>query len=256
MKMKLNEILKLCSDLPWKTCTTFVKESIYGKIIVIAVAGSVTTGVVVSSSNPMNKALTKENYKAVVDEIRKESSAEDFQKVQGIMLMMTFAGVLSEDKKFNEVVKGKSFNDLIDHVKNRDKEREEEAKAAEKKASQGVGEREKYLEISHWNKTTQTDAYSINKKVVIEVTARNKKSEAIDAFQGKVYIYDKLDNKLADLSVKATKGLAGKSKDKVVWIFSTIDFQNNMKEVYRSPASHLKFKFKSTKILLKNGKSF
>ena len=115
--------------------------------------------------------------------------------------------------------------------------------------------RKSYLKIISWTKEEidDGDTHRFNDKIRIGMQVKNIKNKDIDAFSGRILIYDKLGNEIARLGVKSTSVLKKKNKSTLHWVFG-VGFNDEMEEVYRSPASSLKFSFEPGKILLKNGK--
>ena len=213
-----------------------------------------------SCNSTLDEKITKENLPDLLESIRKNENKEVYDQVQGIVKIAAFAKL--GGKEPIDLLKGKSFNEHIKHFKNKAKQAEAKKKADNLKKLQFAKEEEKrseersrYLEVITWSKKQVTDRYNINKKVQIGAKFKNKTSEDIDAFEGVIYIYDKLDNKLAELPVKNTSILKGNKENGLLWEFSTISYTNKMKEVFSSKATTLKFRFDITKLLLKNGKT-
>ena len=81
------------------------------KIMVIVFLG---VSLVSCSRDPMNKTITKENFKEVIEEVGQKSSEEDKQKVKGVLLLAGFASM--RGGKPEDIFIGKSFNEVIKEV--------------------------------------------------------------------------------------------------------------------------------------------
>ncbi|MDD0851616.1 hypothetical protein HBN50_00860 [Halobacteriovorax sp. GB3] len=209
-------------------------------------------------SDPMNTKITKENYKKVLEGVRKNTDEKTYEKVQAIVKLAEFAKLGGKDPI--DFLEGKSFNEHLNYFKHKAEEeqvrlKQEELKALQvaKAAEDKIKERSQYLKTLSWIKKKSKDKYGFNKKVVVGIHMQNMKNKDIDAFEGTIYIYDKLNNQLAKLGVKSTDVIKAGSKSNLTWVFPTIDFSNNMKEVYETSPGSLKFRFEPSKILLKNG---
>lgn len=78
-------------------------------------------------TNPMNTKVTRKNYDNVIERIRKNSSKDDYQKVQAVIAMAELAS-LGDNKDKIDYLEGKSFNQMIKKIQ---KNLEEENKEAE-----------------------------------------------------------------------------------------------------------------------------
>ena len=206
--------------------------------------------ILISCSNPMNKKLTKENYRDVLNEVRKKSSDEDFAKVQGLVQLMAFSSAFQKDKNVEEQLEGKTFNEIIKSMKeNQEKSKTENLKTAIEEAGKEQL-RQEHLDVIKWTKKNKKSGkYILRESVEIGATFQNKKTKDIDAFEGKILVFDKLGNEIMDFYIKDTDGIKAKKKSKGTWSKS-VKFKGE--ELFRTPASKLKFKFIPTKILFKD----
>ena len=78
-------------------------------------------------TNPMNTKVTRKNYDNVIERIRKNSSKDDYQKVQAVIAMAELASLGDNEDKI-DYLEGKSFNQMIKKIQ---KNLEEENKEAE-----------------------------------------------------------------------------------------------------------------------------
>lgn len=66
-------------------------------------------------TNPMNTKVTRKNYDNVIERIRKNSSKDDYQKVQAVIAMAELASLGDNKDKIN-YLEGKSFNQMIKRI--------------------------------------------------------------------------------------------------------------------------------------------
>ena len=82
-----------------------------------------------SCSNPMNKKLTKENYKEVLEEVRKGGRREEFEQVQSLMVVLKMQEVFTK-QSVGETLEGRTFSEIIENIKdNAEKSRNRRYKA-------------------------------------------------------------------------------------------------------------------------------
>lgn len=203
--------------------------------------------ITVGCTKAMDKKITKENYDSLLEEIRKNASEDDWKKVQGIVMLAKMGRIAGKSEM--DILEGKSFNEIIENFK---KKNEEELKAAkdEEDKSQQLAQ---LFEVIEWSKATKTDRYEISRSVILSLKLKNKMDKSMDAFEGSILVYDKLKNKLGEFHIKETQTLAAGAERKLSYDIPTIDFQNNVKEIYATNGSDLRFQFKPSKVLLKDG---
>ncbi|WP_413612428.1 hypothetical protein [Bdellovibrio sp. HCB-110] len=198
-------------------------------------------------TKPMDKKITKDNYNELLEDIRKNASEEDWKKVQAITMMAKMGSLAGKTEM--ELLEGKSFNQIIDNIKKKNEADLKAAKDEEDKAEQLA----QLFEVIEWRKSNKTDAYGITQSVILSLKLKNKMDKEMDAFEGSILVYDKLQNKLGEFLIKDTELLAAGAERKLSFNFSTIDFKNNVKEIYATNGKDLRFRFKPTRVLLKDG---
>lgn len=195
----------------------------------------------------MDKKITKENYSQIVEEVRKKASEEDWKKVEAIQMMARMGSLAGKSEM--DILEGKSFNEIINNIK---KNNEAELKAA-KEESDHAEKLTQNFEVVSWTKGTHSDEYGISKKVSISLELKNKMNRDVDAFEGHIFVYDKLQNQLGKFRIKETDVLKANSARKLSYEVSTVNFQNRVQEIYDTKGADLRFKFEATKVLLKDG---
>lgn len=212
----------------------------------------------VACTSPMDTKITKENYSEVVEKIRKNSTEEEWKKVAAVMMLAKLGGITGKSEA--ELMEGKSFNEIIKNIKEGEekeskaaKEREEkELKAAKDEADHAAKLTAMFEEVN-WTKGVASDEYGIRKVVRLTLKLKNKTEKDLEAFEGRITVYDKLQNKLGAWNIKHTDKMKAGKADSMVYEFPTMDFRNNVKEIYNTKGSDLKFKFEATKVLLADG---
>ena len=63
----------------------------------------------------MNTKVTRKNYDNVIERIRKNSSKDDYQKVQAVIAMAELASLGDNEDKI-DYLEGKSFNQMIKKI--------------------------------------------------------------------------------------------------------------------------------------------
>ena len=77
-------------------------------------------------TNPMNIKVTRKNYDNVIERIRKNSSKDDYQKVQAVIAMAELVSLGDNEDKI-DYLEGKSFNQMIKKIQKNLEEENTEA---------------------------------------------------------------------------------------------------------------------------------
>lgn len=75
-------------------------------------------------TNPMNTKVTRKNYDNVIERIRKNSSKDDYQKVQAVIAMAELASLGDNEDKI-DYLEGKSFNQMIKKIQKKFRRRKQ-----------------------------------------------------------------------------------------------------------------------------------
>ena len=100
-------------------------------------------------TNPMNIKVTRKNYDNVIERIRKNSSKDDYQKVQAVIAMAELVSLGDNEDKI-DYLEGKSFNQMIKKIQ---KNLEEENKEAEQQkiiSAEKQKIRDEYLKFDNY----------------------------------------------------------------------------------------------------------
>ena len=189
-------------------------------------------------TNPMNIKVTRKNYDNVIERIRKNSSKDDYQKVQAVIAMAELVSLGDNEDKI-DYLEGKSFNQMIKKIQ---KNLEEENKEAEQQKI-----RDEYLKFDNYTWEVKTSNYQSN--LIITAEIENLKDIDIEAFEGIISISDKLDNNLGDFKIKNTKIIPKKAKADIDITFYEDEYYSEIKDISRQ-SGDLYFSFTPTKLIV------
>lgn len=220
-------------------------------------------GVVVGCSDPMDEKITKSNYPELLAKIKSRGSEDDQKKAVGVIMANEVRGFFAES---DSSLDGKSFNEHVAIFKDRFEKIEAEAKIQNEKERLAKEEKDRIFneevtkiheqtamfEFSKYKKSNWETDHGIKRYVEITIEVKNVSDKEIDAYQGWLKVYDKLDNELANFYIKDTKLLKPKSVRKIASSRELNQFiQDRIEEVDRTPVEDLRFKFFIEKIVLK-----
>ena len=197
-------------------------------------------------TNPMNTKVTRKNYDNVIERIRKNSSKDDYQKVQAVIAMAELASLGDNEDKI-DYLEGKSFNQMIKRIQ---KNLEEENKEAEQQkiiSAEKQKIRDEYLKFDNYTWEVKTSNYQSN--LIITAEIENLKDIDIEAFEGIISISDKLDNNLGDFKIKNTKIIPKKAKADIDMTFYEDEYYSEIKVISRQ-SGDLYFSFTPTKLIV------
>ena len=195
-------------------------------------------------TNPMNIKVTRKNYDNVIERIRKNSSKDDYQKVQAVIAMAELVSLGDNEDKI-DYLEGKSFNQMIKKIQ---KNLEEENKEAEQQkiiSAEKQKIRDEYLKFDNYTWEVKTSNYQSN--LIITAEIENLKDIDIEAFEGIISISDKLDNNLGDF--KNTKIIPKKAKADIDITFYEDEYYSEIKDISRQ-SGDLYFSFTPTKLIV------
>jgi hypothetical protein len=247
MEIQIKNLIEQLKEYYYKQ--GFSKKISYFSIILVVSVFSILLLVQTIFKNPMDIEITSKNYDSIVEKIRKHSSKADYEKAQAIISLSKFASLAGKEP-INRL-EGKSFNQLATEMKEKAQKEQEESLQKAAIENEKLNIRKSVLNSIKWQKENRSDYYT--NYVFIGVTLKNFKNKNIDAFEAEIGVYDKLKNKLATLYMKSTDKLPKNSTQVFSKGYSTIDFSNNIQEIYNTKSQDLYFEFKPTKILFTDG---
>lgn len=201
-------------------------------------------------TNPMNTKITRKNYDNVVEKIRKNSSKENYEKVQAVIAMAEMAS-WGEDKDKIDIIEGKSFNQMIKTIQKNIEQEEKEAEQQKAVAIEKQKIREQYFEVRSWSYDI-VNIHPYEKGVKIYLEAENKKNIDIDAFEGILTVKDKLGNIVLETKLTCNINFPKKSEEVFNWTLSEIDYYSAVKDIsqFNGKDGALTFYFDISKLIV------
>lgn len=223
-------------------------------------------GLIMGCSNPMDEKITRTNYHQLIEKIKTKSSEDDRKKVAALVSLYKMGSIFSGQDEIS-LLEGKSFNEHIALFNERMQKEAAEAKEQEIKEAKEKEEKDKALaeenkrveeltkkfEFSNYKKSTWESEYGIKRYLEIKLDVKNISEADIDAFEGWMTVYDKLDNKLARFYLKSTKLLRKGSVGKIETSreLNLFDSDDRVFEVKNTDLKDLKVKFSIEKVVNK-----
>ena len=189
-------------------------------------------------TNPMNTKVTRKNYDNVIERIRKNSSKDDYQKVQAVIAMAELASLGDNEDKI-DYLEGKSFNQMIKKIQKNLEEENKEAEQQKINSAEKQKIRDGYLKFDNYTWEVKTSNYQSN--LIITAEIENLKDIDIEAFEGIISISDKLD--------KNTKIIPKKAKADIDMTFYEDEYYSEIKAISRQ-SGDLYFSFTPTKLIV------
>jgi len=199
-------------------------------------------------TNPMDTKITKENYREVVKKVRAKSSPEEIEKMEAILIMAKIGTLTGQTEE--EILEGKSFNDVIKNINAKKIEQQEQQKRSIAQSNKLTD----FFKIGTWKKESIQGRFKFDQKVRISVDITSKLDKEVGAFEGAVLIFDKLDNELANLPIKMTnQNVEPMANFDLSMNLSYSDLGNNMDEIFSTKAGDLKFLLLFKRVRLADG---
>jgi len=207
------------------------------KIKLVAILTLIITG----CTNPMNTKITKENYDEVVKSVRAKSSSEEVKKMEAVLFMAKIGTLSGKTESFNEIIKNLNAK--------KDKQQEQQKRNVAQSAKLTD-----FFKISGWKKESIQGRFEFDRKIRISFVITSKLDKEVGALEGAIFIFDKLDNELANIPIKMTSqnikpaDIVDLSSD-----FSIMDFGKNGDEVFNAQTQNLRFLFLVNRVRLADG---
>lgn len=198
-------------------------------------------------TNPMNTKVTRKNYENVIERIRKNSSKDDYEKVQAVIAMAELASLGSNEDKL-DYIEGKSFNQMIKKIQKNLQEEKREAEQQKAISAEKQKIRDGYLNFDNYTWEVKTLNYQSN--LIITAEIENLKDVDIEAFEGIISISDKLDNILGNFKIKNTKIIPKNAKADIDMTFYEDEYYSEIKAISRQNGD-LYFSFTPTRLIVK-----
>ncbi len=198
-------------------------------------------------TNPMNTKVTRKNYENVIERIRKNSSKDDYEKVQAVIAMAELASLDSNEDKL-DYIEGKSFNQMIKKIQKNLQEEKKEAEQQKAISAEKQKIRDGYLNFDNYTWEVKTLNYQSN--LIITAEIENLKDVDIETFEGIISISDKLDNILGNFKIKNTKIIPKNAKADIDMTFYEDEYYSEIKAISRQ-SGDLYFSFTPTRLIVK-----